>query len=217
MEDGVLYDGTEDEPQRVLDMGSVQALPGVHNWQNAAAAYAATKAAGVNPHAIMACIQSYPGLVHRQEMVSVVDGVGYINDSKATNPEAAARALACCDTIYWIAGGRPKEGGLEALEPYFGRIAHAYLIGEAADAFARVLEGKVELTLSGDLETAVKQARTQAMKDEAAEPVVLLSPACASFDQFDNFEARGNAFRELVEKLPGRHEESFGSGEGENQ
>ncbi len=217
VEDGVLYDGTEDEPQRVLDMGSVQALPGVHNWQNAAAAYATTKAAGVNPHAIMACIQSYPGLVHRQEMVSVVDGVGYINDSKATNPEAAARALACCDPIYWIAGGTPKEGGLEALEPYFGRIAHAYLIGEAADAFARVLEGKVELTLSGDLETAVKQARTQAMKDEAAEPVVLLSPACASFDQFDNFEARGNAFRELVEKLPGRHEESFGSGEGENQ
>ncbi len=218
VEDGVLYDGTEGEPQPVLNLKSVQALSGVHNWQNAAAAYATTKAAGVNPHAIMACIQSYPGLVHRQEMVSVVDGVGYVNDSKATNPDAVARALACYDTVYWIAGGRPKEGGLEALEPYFGRIKHAYLIGEAAeDAFAQALEGKVEATLSGDLETAVKQARAQAMKDKADEPVVLLSPACASFDQFDNFEARGDAFRDLVEKLPGRHEESFESGKGGGQ
>ena len=99
----------------------------------------------------------------------------------------------------------------------FGRIAHAYLIGEAADDFARALEGKVEVTLSGDLETAVKQARAQAMKDKADEPVVLLSPACASFDQFDNFEARGDAFRDLVEKLPGRHEESFESADGGGQ
>ena len=162
----------------------------------------------------MACLQSYPGLVHRQEMVSVIDGLGYVNDSKATNPEAAARALACYDTIYWIAGGRPKEGGLEALDPYLDRIAHAYLIGEAAVAFSRALEGKVEVTLSGDLESAFKQARAQAMKDEAEKPVVLLSPACASFEQFDDFEARGDAFRDLVEKLPGQHEESFESGEG---
>ena len=217
VEDGVLYDGTEGKPLPILDLGSVHDLPGVHNWQNAAAAYAATKAAGVDPRAIMACIQSYPGLVHRQEMVSVVDGVGYVNDSKATNPDAAARALACYDTIYWIAGGRPKEGGLEALEPYFDRIAHAYLIGEAADAFASALGGKVEVTLSGDLESAVKQAGAQAMKDKAAEPVVLLSPGCASFDQFDDFEARGDAFRDLVEKLPGRHEESFESADGEGQ
>jgi UDP-N-acetylmuramoylalanine--D-glutamate ligase len=217
VEDGILYDGTEGAPQAILDLKPVASLPGVHNWQNAAAAYAATKAAGVDPRVVMACIQSYPGLVHRQEMVSVVDGVGYVNDSKATNPDAAAWALACYDPIYWIAGGRSKDGGLEALEPYLGRIAHAYLIGEAADAFAQALDGKVEVTLSGDLESAVKQAGAQAKKDKAAEPVVLLSPACASFDQFDNFEARGDAFRDLVEKLPGRHEESFESADGEGQ
>jgi len=205
--DGMLHDDTEGNAVPVLDLKAVPALPGVHNWQNAAAAYAAAKAAGTQPHAIMACLQSYPGLVHRQERVAVVDGVTYINDSKATNVDAAAKAFACYDTIYWIAGGRPKEGGLDALEPHLDRVRHAFLIGEAADTFAKALDGRVDLTQSGTLTAAVEQARARALEDKAEGAVVLLSPACASFDQFQDFEARGDAFRELVEALPGEHED----------
>ena len=180
-------------------------LPGAHNWQNAAAAYAAAKAAGVQPHAIMACLNSYPGLVHRQEPVALVDGIGYVNDSKATNADAAARALACYDAVYWIAGGRPKKGGLKGVEPHLGNIRHAFLIGEAAMEFSQLLDGKVAFSISGDLATAFKAAHEMAAKDKAEDAVVLLSPASASFDQFENFEARGDAFRDLVEALPGEH------------
>ena len=202
---GVLVDDTEDQETPVMDIKEIPSLPGPHNWQNAAAAYAAAKHAGVAPPAVMACIQSYPGLVHRQEPVSLVDGVGYVNDSKATNAAAAARALACYDSIYWICGGRPKEGGLKAAEVPLGNVRHAFLIGEAAMEFSQFLDGKVPITLSGDLKSAVGAARKQAKKDKAPDPVVLFSPACASFDQFDNFEARGDAFRDMVEALPGKH------------
>ncbi len=207
--DGMLHDDTEGQAAPVLDLKGVPTLPGAHNWQNAAAAYAAAKAAGTQSHVIMACIQSYPGLVHRQEQVAVIDGVTYINDSKATNADAAAKALACHDTIYWIAGGRSKEGGLEALEPHLNRLRHAFLIGEAAEAFAKALEARVPFTLSGTLAAAVEQARARALEDGADGAVVLLSPACASFDQFKDFEARGEAFRDLVEALPGEREDPF--------
>jgi UDP-N-acetylmuramoylalanine--D-glutamate ligase len=202
---GVLVDDTEGQETPVMDLGENPSLPGQHNWQNAAAAYAAAKSAGVSPHAAMACIQSYPGLVHRQEPVALVDGIGYVNDSKATNAEAAARALACYDAIYWICGGRPKEGGLKAVEPHLGNVRHGFLIGEAAMEFSKFLDGRVPMTVSGDLKSALSDARKLAKKEKADGAVVLLSPAAASFDQFDNFEARGDAFRDMVERLPGKH------------
>ncbi|NQU59823.1 MAG: UDP-N-acetylmuramoyl-L-alanine--D-glutamate ligase [Rhodospirillales bacterium] len=203
--DGVLIDDTEGQETPVSDLRENPSLPGAHNWQNAAAAYAAAKAAGVQPHAIMACIQSFPGLVHRQEPVSLLNGIGYVNDSKATNAEAAARALACYDSIYWICGGRPKEGGLKATAANLGNVRHAFLIGEAAMEFSQFLDGKVPFTISGDLKSAFEQAHKMANEEKAEGAVVLLSPAAASFDQFDNFEARGDAFRDLVEALPGDH------------
>ncbi|MEK7245240.1 MAG: hypothetical protein AAB223_04400, partial [Pseudomonadota bacterium] len=142
-----------------------------------------------------------------QETIATIDGIVYVNDSKATNADAATRALACYPRIYWIAGGRAKEGGIKAAAPYFGRIRRAFLIGEAAPAFAKTLAGSVATTLSGDLASALAAAREAAMA-EGEGGVVLLSPACASFDQFANFEARGEAFRKLVQALPGRRSES---------
>lgn len=136
--------------------------------------------------------------------MGVIDGVAYVNDSKATNADAAARALACYDAIYWIAGGVAKAGGIASLAPHFGRIAHAFLIGEAADDFARTLAGRVPHTRSGDLAQALRQAQERAANDRRQGAIVLLSPACASFDQFRDFEDRGDRFRTLVTALPGR-------------
>ena len=201
--DGVLFDDTGDSAAPVLELGNNAALPGRHNWQNAAAAYAACRAVGVPSRKITAAIGSFPGLAHRQELVATIDGVSYVNDSKATNPDAAAKALSCYHAIYWIAGGRLKEGGLEVLNEHLAKVRHAFLIGEAADAFAQAFAGKVDLTKSGDLATAVGQARSQALEDRIDDAVVLLSPACSSFDQFANFEERGDAFRQLVETLAG--------------
>lgn len=212
--DGTLYDGAfvghGREAVAVANLAACRTLPGAHNAQNAAAAYAACVAAGIDPSVAVACLRSFPGLAHRQETIAVIDGVAYVNDSKATNADAAAKALACYPRVYWIAGGRAKEGGLAACAPYFGRVARAFLIGEAADEFARALDGKVPLTRSGDLASALAQARAAALADGKAkggDGVVLLSPACASFDQFANFEARGDAFRKLVEALPGTRAE----------
>ena len=207
--DGFLFDDMEGMATPVCNLQQNPNLLGPHNGQNAAASYAAAKVAGVAPHAIMACLMSYPGLVHRQEAVAIVDGVAYVNDSKATNSEAASRAIKCFDNIYWILGGKPKEGGLEACISYLHHVRHAYLIGEAALAFSRVLDGKVPFTLAGDLENAVKAAHAQALSDGCAQPVVALSPACASFDQFSNFEDRGNAFKDIVNALPGNHVDPF--------
>ncbi|MGF1593622.1 MAG: UDP-N-acetylmuramoyl-L-alanine--D-glutamate ligase [Kiloniellaceae bacterium] len=201
VENGVLIDDSDGKRTAAIDLKEVASLPGSHNGQNAAAAYAACKAVGVDPAVICACLRSFPGLAHRQQIVAVIDGVPYVNDSKATNADAAAKALACYDHILWIAGGRAKEGGLEGLEPYFGRIAQAFLIGEAAEDFARTLEGHVPVSLSGTIAQAVTAARDVASRLPGS--VVLLSPACASFDQFPNFEKRGEAFVEAVAALPG--------------
>ncbi len=200
---GKLYDAVDHsaEPRPVLDLADAPALPGDHNAQNAAAAYATARAVGLEPEVIAAAIRTFPGLAHRQERIAVLDGVTYVNDSKATNPDATIRALACYDDIYWIAGGRPKEGGLDAIRPYLGRIRHAFLIGEAAEAFAAWLDGKVAATRCGTLPCALAEAAAMAARDRRPHPVVLLSPACASFDQFANFEARGDAFRALVESM----------------
>ncbi|MBL8669356.1 MAG: UDP-N-acetylmuramoyl-L-alanine--D-glutamate ligase [Alphaproteobacteria bacterium] len=200
--DGVLHDALQGAPQQVMDLKPVRTLQGEHNWQNAAAAYVAARAAGLAPPTIAACIRSFPGLAHRQETVAVIDGIAFVNDSKATNADAAAKALGAYAPVYWIAGGRPKEGGIASLEPWFLRIRHAYLIGEAAEDFAATLAGKVPRTLCGTLDKAVAAAFAQARADGMG-GTVLLSPACASWDQFKNFEHRGAVFRQLVEALPG--------------
>ena len=201
--DGMLTDDSEGGAVHILDLKDVVSLPGAHNWQNAAAAYAAAKAAGIEPPDIASGLRSFPGLSHRQELVAVIEGIAYINDSKATNADAAGKALACYETIYWIAGGQPKDTGLAGLEPWFRKIAHAYLIGEAEAVFAAALKDHVPATRCGDLGTAVEKARQLAEQERRPGAVVLLAPACASFDQFSDFEARGNAFRAIVEALPG--------------
>ncbi len=144
----------------------------------------------------MGGLESFAGLAHRMEEVGRVKGVRFINDSKATNADATARALACYDGVYVILGGVPKEGGIDSLAQFFPRIRKAYLIGQAADAFAGTLEGRAPYQKCGDLANAVSAAARDA--DQEDEAVVLLSPACASFDQFENFEARGEMFRKLV-------------------
>jgi UDP-N-acetylmuramoylalanine--D-glutamate ligase len=150
---------------------------------------------------LTSAIVSFPGLAHRIEEVGRIGKVRFINDSKATNADAAERALVCFDAIYWIAGGRAKAGGIAALEPHFSRIRKAYLIGEAAQEFATTLTDKVEYHIAGTLDAAVAEAAADARNALDAAPVVLLSPACASFDQFQDFEQRGDAFRAAVARL----------------
>jgi UDP-N-acetylmuramoylalanine--D-glutamate ligase len=203
---GSLIDDTNGKATPILEMAGLARLPGVHNWQNAAAAYAAVRHVGVATEAATAGLHSFPGLAHRQELIATIDGVGYINDSKATNADAAAKALACYEDIYWIAGGLAKEGGIESLAPYHKRIRHAFLVGQAAPAFAATLGSQVPHSRCGELAAAVAAARELAMREGRPGAIVLLSPACASFDQFANFEARGEAFRHLVKALPGRHQ-----------
>ncbi len=161
---GWLVDAMGPRPVRVLDLAEAERLPGSHNWQNAAAAYAAVRAVGVAPEAAAAAIRSFPGLAHRQELVARIDQVRYINDSKATNADAAEKALACYQAIYWIAGGLPKAGGITSLTPYFGRLRHAYLIGTATEEFAATLGSSVPFTRCGDLATALAAASAQARR-----------------------------------------------------
>ena len=199
--DGVLYDAEGERAAKIMDLHGAAHLPGAHNWQNAALAYAATKPYAKDARVIASAIANFPGLAHRIEEVGRAGKVRFVNDSKATNADAAERALVCFDDIFWIAGGKPKEGGIAPLAPYFSRIRKAYLIGEAANAFAATLEGKVDYELSGTLESALAAAAADASLSPAVAPVVLLSPACASFDQFRDFEQRGDAFRALVARL----------------
>jgi len=199
--DGKLYDAWDQPSAQIGDLKTAPHLPGAHNWQNAALAYAAVRRLIRDPRAIFSSILRFPGLAHRIEDVGRIGKVRFVNDSKATNADAAARALACFSDVFWIAGGKAKEGGIADLESYFPRIRKAYLIGEAAESFGKTLAGKVAVTQSGTLERALKAAYDDARASKAEEPVVLLSPACASFDQFKDFEHRGDVFRDLVGKL----------------
>jgi UDP-N-acetylmuramoylalanine--D-glutamate ligase len=196
----VLYDNTTGREHEVRSLAGIETLPGTHNAQNAAAAFAALQALGIESSAIAAALETYPGLPHRQQLAAVIDGVKYVNDSKATNPEAAAKALSSYDDILWIAGGRGKEGSLAPLYPYLPRVRRAYLIGEAAGTMALELKGRVATQACGNLENALDAASRDASGTEA---VVLLSPACASFDQFSSFEERGRVFCRLAAALPG--------------
>jgi UDP-N-acetylmuramoylalanine--D-glutamate ligase len=201
--DGVLYEVEAGKELAGVDLAGIGSLRGAHNWQNAAAAYALARSQGLASATVAQGLKSFAGLAHRMEQVARRGKVLFVNDSKATNADAAGRALASFTDIYWIIGGRPKEGGLAGLEPFYPRIARAYLIGEAADTFARQLGDAVDHVDCGTLARAVEQASADAGRSDAREPVVLLSPACASYDQFDNFAKRGDAFRDLVMTLDG--------------
>jgi UDP-N-acetylmuramoylalanine--D-glutamate ligase len=191
------------DAEQIAELGGIGSLRGVHNAQNAACATAAALALGLDPKTIQAGLRSFPGLAHRMEEIGRRGAVLYVNDSKATNADSSAQALACFTDIFWIAGGKPKTGGIESLRGFFPRIRKAYLIGEAAQEFAGTLGAEVPHDIVGTLDNAVAAASRDADKSSAAEPVILLSPACASFDQYRNFEVRGDAFRALVRALPG--------------
>lgn len=246
VEDGILYENAHP----MIDLKQFERLRGQHNWQNIAAAYGALRAMGLDADVISKGIVSFPGLAHRQQVVAHHKNVLFVNDSKATNAEAAEKAfMSYKDTpIYWLLGGQPKEGGITSLIPYFSKIKHAFLFGEATPVFLPTLEGRIPYTLCETLEEAVKKASDLAFNDQAQgqgdsmqtfdrhceersdeaiqtytasrllhplrglamtesgdgqlqDAVVLLSPACASFDQFKDFEARGEAFCEVVKEL----------------
>ncbi|MCA6299770.1 MAG: UDP-N-acetylmuramoyl-L-alanine--D-glutamate ligase [Phenylobacterium sp.] len=197
---GMLYDATGDRAVQVADLNRARSLPGRHNWQNAAAAYAAVRGLGAPASEIAEGLLSFPGLAHRMETVAHFRGVRFVNDSKATNSDAARQALSSYPKVYWIAGGRAKDGGIDSLADLFPRIKRAYLIGEAAGEFAGALEGQAPYMDCRDLRSAVAQAFADAQASGEG-GIVLLSPACASFDQFADFEARGEAFRSAVLEL----------------
>jgi UDP-N-acetylmuramoylalanine--D-glutamate ligase len=203
VESGVILRAAGGSAQPVARLDGIGSLRGQHNAQNAACAVAASLALGLGAVAIQAGLRSFPGLAHRMEQVGRKGAVLFVNDSKATNADSAAQALGCFSDIFWIAGGKAKTGGIVPLQGLFPRIRKAYLIGEAADEFARTLDGKVAYQSVGTLDRAVEAAARDAAGAAMKEPVVLLSPACASFDQYRNFEVRGDHFRELVLQLPG--------------
>lgn len=189
-----------DDSGAILDLDEAPMLPGAHNAQNAAAAAALGFGLGLGRAQVAAAMHRYPGLPHRQERVAEIDGIAFVNDSKATNADSAARALSSYARVVLIAGGVAKEGGIAPLAPLFPRIARAVLIGESAAPFAATLAAHgVPHEVAGTLEAAVPAAAAAARAGAA--PVVLLSPACASWDQFSGFEARGERFRALVQAL----------------
>ncbi|QIB33452.1 UDP-N-acetylmuramoyl-L-alanine--D-glutamate ligase [Ancylobacter pratisalsi] len=208
LDQGIYLDGTDlvvaeaGERRFTFSLAGIGSLRGTHNAQNAAAAFAAAHALGLAPETIASGMKSFPGLAHRMEQVRTIGNVLFVNDSKATNADAAERALVSFDDIFWIAGGKPKEGGIAPLRPFFPRVRKAYLIGVAAQDFAATLGDDVPHEICGTLDVAVAMAARDAAHSDAVHPVVLLSPACASFDQYRNFEVRGDAFRDLVVHLP---------------
>jgi UDP-N-acetylmuramoylalanine--D-glutamate ligase len=207
--DGIFADGARlilaqgGATRPIADLAPIQTLRGSHNAQNAAAAVAACLAVGLSEDEIRAGLVSFPGLKHRMQPVGRKGDTLFVNDSKATNAEAAAPALSSFERIYWIAGGVAKEGGISTLGAFFPKIAKAYLIGEAAPAFAATLGEAVPFEIAGTLERAVQDAAADAGRDGNGTAAVLLSPACASFDQYKNFEVRGDAFVKHVAALPG--------------
>ncbi len=209
LRDGYYAEGTRimqasgGKAHAVAQLAGIGSLRGRHNAQNAACAIAACVAIGIDLQAVQKGLVSFPGLAHRMQQVGRKGSVLYVNDSKATNADSAAKALGSFHDIFWIAGGKPKTGGIVSLAEFFPRIRKAYLIGEAAADFAKTLDGKVEYEIVGVMSAAVDAATRDAEASGLKEPVVLLSPACASFDQYPNFEVRGKAFTDLVRALPG--------------
>ena len=176
-----------------VDLRGIMGLPGAHNHQNACAAWAVARSLGLGPRAIEAALRSYPGLPHRSQRIAEANGVAYVNDSKATNVDSAAKALQAFQKIRWICGGLEKEGGLGDLVPHLSSVRKAYVIGREAAAFARQLPG-----IEAEICTTMDRAVERAMEEAEAGDTVLLAPAAASFDQYDNFEKRGDDFTEQV-------------------
>ena len=209
LRDGYYADGTHilrstgGKAHAVAELAGIGSLRGKHNAQNAACAIASCVAIGIDLPSIQKGLVTFPGLAHRMQQVGRKGAILYVNDSKATNADSAAKALGSFHDIYWIAGGKPKTGGIESLTEFFPRIRKAYLIGEAAAEFARTLDGKVDYEIVEVMSAAVDAATRDADVAALKEPVVLLSPACASFDQYPNFEVRGKAFTDLVRAVPG--------------
>lgn len=211
--DGYFADGprimraSAGKPFPAAQLTGIGSLRGTHNAQNAACAIAACVALGLDLPAIQKGLVSFPGLAHRMQAVgrktTSAGHILYVNDSKATNADSTSKALASFTDIFWIAGGKPKSGGIESLSEFWPRIRKAYLIGEAADAFAKTLDGKVDHEIDGILSKAIDAATRDAEASGLKEAVILLSPACASFDQYPNFEVRGKAFADLALALPG--------------
>jgi len=196
--EGCVYERQDAKTTRIASLKGAASLRGAHNHQNAAAALAIVRGLGLDAALAARRLDVFKGLAHRSELVGRIGRVSFVNDSKATNPEAAAKALGAWPAIYWIAGGRAKSDDFSALDPVMGRVRRAYFIGEAAERMAAAF-AKTPHQRCKTLSEAVSLAADDAAADEAGEPpVVLLSPACASFDQFENFEARGDAFRALV-------------------
>ncbi len=200
--DGILRDMRNGETTAQLDLRELPALRGRHNWQNACMAYGAAVALGVSIPDILKAVQSFPGLAHRMQKVAELGGVSFVNDSKATNADAAEKALTSYDNIYWIAGGLAKAGGIESLRPHFGRVKKAYLIGVSAPELSKELDGDVAIVMADTIARAVQLAAADASASGPPNATVLLSPACASFDQYKNFEVRGDDFVNVVSRLP---------------
>ncbi|WP_299894772.1 UDP-N-acetylmuramoyl-L-alanine--D-glutamate ligase [uncultured Ruegeria sp.] len=175
-----------------IDLRAIKGLPGAHNHQNACAAYAACRSLGLAPRVIEDALHSYPGLPHRSQIIAEADGVTYVNDSKATNVDSALKALMAFKKIRWICGGLEKEGGISALNTATGEVIKAYVIGREAAGFAMQLEADTQVC------TTMSEAVEQAMADARPGETVLLAPAAASFDQYDNFEQRGEDFATQV-------------------
>ncbi|WP_116133836.1 UDP-N-acetylmuramoyl-L-alanine--D-glutamate ligase [Tropicimonas sp. IMCC34043] len=182
-----------------IDLRGIKGLPGAHNHQNACAAYAVARTLGAAPRLVEAGLHSFAGLPHRSQLVAEAAGVRFVNDSKATNVDSAAKALQAFDRIRWICGGLEKEGGLAGLHPYLGQVARAYVIGREAEHFALGLGAGVATEICGTMERAVARA----VEDAAPGETVLLAPAAASFDQYDSFERRGEDFVARVRALIG--------------
>lgn len=196
-----VIDQTLYNKEKSYPLGKIKTLQGNHNAENIAAAIAATHAYGIPIENGISATRSFAGLAHRMEYLGEYKNITFINDSKATNAEATAHALHAFDNIYWIAGGQAKEGGITTLVPHFNKIHHAFLIGASQQEFSQTLQQEnIAHTQCRTLENAYEQAVTKALQDPE-KSVILLSPACASWDQWPNFEARGEAFRQRVKAL----------------
>ncbi len=217
LKDNHIIDDLDDKCKDVFNMSFATTLPGLHNAQNAIAAYTACRVIGLKPKDIIDAISDFKGLAHRQQIIAIIDNIAFVNDSKATNAEATTRALGCYKNIYWIAGGIEKNSDYSNITPFFKNINHGFLIGKSAKDMAKNLNIKanektinsLDLTISGDLKTAINQAFAMAISDGKKGSVILLSPACASFDQFKNFETRGDQFIKQIHMLSGKNRKFF--------
>lgn len=203
MRDGWLCDELTDHEPFSSDFNEMSALRGAHNHQNALAAYIACRAIGLSAYEIISHIRSFPGLRHRQQLVKTINRIEIVNDSKATNPDAASKALSCYDSIFWLIGGVPKSdqsGSFDCFDPFYAKIKKAYLYGESAALFEPWLKEKMAVERFKTLDDAFLKASQDAIDSGIEGGTILLSPACASFDQFKNFEHRGDYFINLVEQ-----------------